>query len=124
VNWNERVDLWGTDLWQFASTIYMHYIRGWPSGRWYPVEAWGVGHLMPDRIRSVIADKEPHLQAYRQRADRIDLLIVAENFRASTAVHVPDETLQLDYRTNFDHVVLLDSANRSVHILNTKHMSR
>ncbi|MFN7121786.1 MAG: hypothetical protein ACK4NM_07115 [Hydrogenophaga sp.] len=118
-DWRVRVDCWGTPLWTYVSTVFVHYIEGWQFERWHSAEAWPVGSLDPARLRKAIHGKEPRLSAYRQKTSTVYLLIVAEGFTGSTAVHIPTHTLDATYSTDFDGVVLLDRAMGQAHLLAT-----
>lgn len=52
------------------------------------------------------------------------LLIVAEGFSGSTAIHVTEEALQAIYETGFNEVLLLDFGNYQVHRLQTRALGK
>ncbi len=118
-DWRVRIDCRETPLSTYVSTVFVHYIEGWQFERWHSAEAWPVGSLDPARLREAIQGKESRLSSYRQKTSTVYLLIVAEGFTGSTAVHVPSHTLEATYLTGFDGVVLLDRAMGQAHLLET-----
>jgi hypothetical protein len=121
--WQERVDCWGSPLGDYASQVFMHFIPMREHPVWQAAEAWSPKFLFSDRIAEVIARKEPKLAAYRKKALKVFLLIVAEGFRGSTAIQIRDEALSCEYGTDFSGIVLLDYGNNSSHILQTRQLA-
>ncbi len=57
------------------------------------------------KLRKIVDEKSGKLSKYRERCERVWLLIVIDGFSASTAVEVPPDLPQ--FETEFDRVLLL-----------------
>lgn len=109
--WGTEIKLWGSDLWAWATQVFIHFIPNYPETIWYSQDGWGVGPLRPDVIRARVHAKEQRLPDYRRRAPRIVLLLVISGYSGSESSYVPEVSRQAIYRTDFDEVLLLDLMN-------------
>ena len=97
------------------ATVYATVVPSVGNTPWYPAQAGWVEYASAVEVARIVAAKESKVSGYRQRCDKIALLIAFEGTpHAAQAVHAPEPPIEYVLRTAFDQLLCLDVLEKRV----------